>query len=519
SLSGNVGQSLGYSADELIGEPFATIVASKDNSLINEIISWAKDKKNGIDGLEIRLVSKSGSVNRFLLGARVFFDSGGNLMRIHGILRDIEQVKKASGQEIFYSEMLEDLSDAVWGSDEGGYIRYWNKSAEKLLMYQKGEILGKDAHVLFPPEKEWELSWALGGKGFAKSFESQRAKKDGGAVDFRVASKLVKDATGNTIGYVEILKDVELERKLREAEKAKKKLDEDYKQLRRDNQLGADFVSSVSHEIRTPLTNIHGYSLLIQEESGKLSPEHKKYIDIIASETDRLRRLVNEVLDISKLDSFRFKPDMQEMHLNSLQEKCSCTYLAEGKGIYVNWEFEEGLPPAYADPIRISQVLINLISNAIKFTEKGGITVLAYRKKRSFIQVDVTDTGEGIPLDEQKNIFKRFHQASAGKKREGTGLGLAIAEQIVKVHGGRLWLESSKIGEGSTFSFTLPTKKRQPRAAKKKQPQISQQMKAEQVQQQKIDAPAEQKEQLPATESLTKEKAELPASETEGQKQ
>ncbi|MFH1470272.1 MAG: HAMP domain-containing sensor histidine kinase, partial [Candidatus Micrarchaeota archaeon] len=248
----------------------------------------------------------------------------------------------------------------------------------------------------------------------------------------------------------------------------RRKLEQQNKELREKNDIEAAFVSNVSHEIRTPLTNIHGYSLLMQEDSGKMDSDHKKYIDIITSETDRLRKLINNVLDISRLDSMRFKLDQRETDLASLREKCSCTYLAENKGLYVNWEFEEDLPNIYADPIRLSQVLINLISNSIKFTEAGGVTVRAFRKGRNHVQVDVKDTGEGIPESEVSSLFKRFYQTSGGKKRGGTGLGLAITRQIVELHGGKIWV-SSKVGEGSTFSFTIPTKKKQPRLRKKKQ--------------------------------------------------
>ncbi len=531
SISNNIQQLLGYSKEELVGEPFATIVATKDNTLINELISWMKDKSEKVDGLEMHIVSRSGSARAFLLGARGFFDSSGKLMRIHGILRDIEQVKKATGQESFYSEMLEDLSDAVWGADEGGYVRYWNKAAERLLGYPKGEITGKDARIIFPPEKEWELPWALGGKGFAKSYDSQRAKKDGELAEFRVTSKLVKDQSGKTIGYVEILRDTELEKRLKEAEKRNRDLEGLNKKLRERNDLEAAFVSNVSHEIRTPLTNIHGYSLLVQEDAGKLNPEHRKYVDIIASETERLRRLINDVLDMSRLDSMRFKLEPREFELSSLQEKCSCTYLAEKKGLYVNWELEDGLPGIYADPIRISQVLINLISNAIKFTEKGGITVRASRKGRTSIQVDVIDTGEGIPDSELASIFKRFYQTSGGKKRGGTGLGLAITKQIIELHGGKVWA-TSKVGEGSVFSFTLPTKKKTPRGTRKKAPALkseapsssSSQAKAEPdqklsadsgppISQSKLEIQVEQKQGQPKTQ----EKPENAEGETESE--
>ena len=161
------------------------------------------------------------------------------------------------------------------------------------------------------------------------------------------------------------------------------------------------------------------------------------------------------MLDLSKMESKKFKLEMRFFDPRTLVEQCSCESMAQEKGLYVRWNFAPDVAEVYGDPAKIAQVLINLVSNAIKFTNKGGVTVHVENKSRTFVQFDVTDTGAGIPEEEQARLFRRFSQLSAGTKRKGgTGLGLAIAKEIVKLHGGKIWAKSEP-GRGSTFSFKL----------------------------------------------------------------
>ncbi|MFH1285017.1 MAG: ATP-binding protein, partial [Candidatus Micrarchaeota archaeon] len=266
-------------------------------------------------------------------------------------------------------------------------------------------------------------------------------------------------------GYIEIASDMGMKKKIEEQEREKRKLEEAHRALQAKNEMGSVFVSNVSHELRTPLTNIHGYSMLLADGTlGELNEEQKGYMKVICDETARLTRLINDVLDLSRIDAGRLKMTPKYFDMRELVDKCSCQALAEKKKLYVNWDMEEELPMVYGDVARVSQVLINLISNAIKYTESGGITVKVSRHKRSFIKVDVIDTGVGIPQEDLKNIFKRFYQVPGKQtaKREGTGLGLAIAKEIVNWHKGKIWAES-EIGKGSTFTFTLKTEEKKTR--------------------------------------------------------
>jgi signal transduction histidine kinase len=187
---------------------------------------------------------------------------------------------------------------------------------------------------------------------------------------------------------------------------------------------------------------------------GDLTPQQLDAVTIIHKECTRLTKMIDELLDLSKLESGNITLHKKRFLLSSLEEKCSCRQLAEKKGLQLIWNTPDEYGECYGDPERIAQVLINLISNAIKFTEKGSITVNSFpvkKGKKEYIQVDVIDTGIGIPEKEWKNIFQPYYKIG---KKEGSGLGLKIAKNIIELHGGEIWVES-KLGKGSKFSFTI----------------------------------------------------------------
>ncbi len=237
--------------------------------------------------------------------------------------------------------------------------------------------------------------------------------------------------------------------------------------------LKSHLVSSVSHELRTPLTSILGFGKLIRKSFAKNiipscpGPEAKRHCDrilenleIIEGESKRLAALINDLLDLDKIEAgrmvWRFAP-------HRLEQVCRRAFngmagvMAQEKATEFKLDVEPDLPDVVVDDERILQVCINLLSNAIKFTERGSI-ILAARTTPDEVVVSVTDTGPGIPLDDQAVLFERFVQVptdSLTGKPPGTGLGLALCKEIVEHHGGRIWVKSTP-GQGSTFSFSLP---------------------------------------------------------------
>ncbi|HJZ77987.1 MAG TPA: GAF domain-containing sensor histidine kinase, partial [Vicinamibacterales bacterium] len=221
----------------------------------------------------------------------------------------------------------------------------------------------------------------------------------------------------------------------------------------------SQFVANMSHELRTPLAAILGYAELIQE--GFYEPQGPKSLDAltrIRSNGKHLLGLINTVLDIAKIESGQFTLNMTEYAIESVVEtvRAATESLAQNKKLTLTTSMDKPLPVGFGDEQRLTQVLLNLVGNAIKFTDAGQVSIAAAQRNGHFA-VSVTDTGPGIPLDQQDRIFDQFHQvdSSIKKAKGGTGLGLAIAKQIVEMHGGRIWVEST-LGKGSMFQMKLP---------------------------------------------------------------
>jgi signal transduction histidine kinase len=223
----------------------------------------------------------------------------------------------------------------------------------------------------------------------------------------------------------------------------------------------SQFVANMSHELRTPLAAILGYAELMQE--GFYEPIGKKSLEAltrIRSNGKHLLGLINTVLDIAKIESGQFSLNLAEYAIDSVVEtvRLATESLAETKKIGLKIDVAKRLPVGLGDEQRLTQVLLNLVGNAIKFTDVGEVRIAATTSNGRF-SVSVADTGPGIPSEEQARIFEQFHQVDSSntKAKGGTGLGLAIAKQIVEMHGGRIWVEST-LGKGSTFQIELPTR-------------------------------------------------------------
>jgi len=223
----------------------------------------------------------------------------------------------------------------------------------------------------------------------------------------------------------------------------------------------SQFVANMSHELRTPLAAILGYAELMQE--GFYEPQGPKSLDAltrIRTNGKHLLGLINTVLDIAKIESGQFTLNMAEYAIDSVVEtvRSATESLAENKKLALKTDVAASLPIGLGDEQRLTQVLLNLVGNAIKFTDRGEVRVTA-RTVNGHFAVSVMDTGPGIPEAEQMRIFEQFHQvdSSLTKAKGGTGLGLAIAKQIVEMHGGRIWVDST-VGKGSTFQMEIPTR-------------------------------------------------------------
>lgn len=248
----------------------------------------------------------------------------------------------------------------------------------------------------------------------------------------------VRAKTGSMLGVVLLLRDVT---KLKEIDNLK-----------------SEFVMSASHELRTPLTGL-GMSIgLLQESAGeKLNEKEKELLSAAHEEQQRLEALVNDLLDLSKIEAGKMEIEFERISVRMLFEKVISVLKnqVDEKSIELSFEVSQELPDVKADANKITWVLNNLISNALRYTEKGGKIELFAEKIGSQVHISVSDDGAGIPYEYQSKIFEKFVQVKGDDKVGGSGLGLAICKEIIRAHGGTIWVNSAP-GEGSKFTFTLP---------------------------------------------------------------
>jgi signal transduction histidine kinase len=221
----------------------------------------------------------------------------------------------------------------------------------------------------------------------------------------------------------------------------------------------SQFVANMSHELRTPLAAVLGYAELLNDGMfGDLPEKSIRIVERMQANGKHLLGLINTVLDISKIESGQFKLSLDEYSLGSMVEtvRIATESLASAKKLVFNTDVSKDLPYGLGDEQRLTQVLLNLVGNAIKFTDAGEVSIAANASNGRFA-LSVSDTGPGIPPEEREHIFEKFHQvdSTSTKTKGGTGLGLAIAKEIIEMHGGRIWVESI-VGRGSTFHLELP---------------------------------------------------------------
>ena len=234
-------------------------------------------------------------------------------------------------------------------------------------------------------------------------------------------------------------------------------LAQDLTRLRRLETVRRDFVSNLSHELRTPLASLKALAETLREGALDDPPAARRFVDQIQIEVDALTQMVNELLELSKIESGRFSLDRSPVAAADLLDSASqrMQVQAERANIALRIDGVDDLPTVEVDWQRLEQVLVNLIHNAIKFTRPGGEVLLSAKSIPGEVRFAVRDTGVGIPADEVSRIFERFYRVDKSRTGSGTGLGLSIAKHIVEAHKGRIWAESVE-GQGSTFYFTIP---------------------------------------------------------------
>ena len=276
-----------------------------------------------------------------------------------------------------------------------------------------------------------------------------------------IDTRLAAIASGDFSGHVNVTNRDELGALAANVNRMNDELQRLYKALETTSQHKSDFLANMSHELRTPLNAIIGFSQVLREGMvGDVTQKQVEYLDDILSSGNHLLALINDVLDLSKVEAGQVELQVAPFSLQDALERgvSMVREQATTEGVQVTLHKNGGLDVVSGDERRIRQVIFNLLSNAVKFTPEGGQVDVSAARVNGEMRVAVADSGPGIAAEDLDRIFEEFQQTEAGaQQREGTGLGLALSKRFVEMHGGRLWCES-EVGKGSTFEFTLPLK-------------------------------------------------------------
>lgn len=456
-------EALGYTAEAVIGKE--TLLAWHDKeevsrraAQLSRELGWAvppnfysftaKALISGGDSAEWTLLSKDGlrfPVYQTIVPLR---DSFNHITGFLCVVRDLTQQKAqeaalVESEQTFRLAMEHSSVGIALVRPNGKWLKV-NPALCHLLGYERDELMDLDFQsVVHPEDLQIHIDYVrrmLKGQIQAYSMERRHVRKDGSSVWALLSISLVRDSSGRPNYFVAQVQDI-TERKMIETMKN-------------------EFVSTVSHELRTPLTSIRGaLSLIASGATGQLPEKSARLIDIAHKNSERLILIINDILDIEKIESGRLEIHLSTVNAASFIEQALETNAAYGDKYDVSFKAEDIARGLYitADPDRLMQVMANLLSNAAKFSPKGAQVTVKAERQGEMVRFSVHDRGAGIPLEFQSKIFQKFAQAdnSDTRQHEGTGLGLSITKRLVELMGGSISF-TSRPGEGTTFFFDLP---------------------------------------------------------------
>ena len=363
----------------------------------------------------------------------------GNINNLAGQLKNV--ITDITAEKNRAQAILDSMADGVIALDREGKVLLVNPAVEEIFAIENPGDHGKNIlGIIRNYELEQLLFHAL--KRNEPMVKVLKILTSGEPKVFRVHLTPLRPSDSKTEGIVAVLRDITERRKL--------------------EQMRTEFVANVSHELRTPLTSIRGFLETLLDGAMEEPEIARRFLEHMSDETERLTRLINDLLNLSKIEDRQFVPNFQPVDMAEIIHRVAPVYepMAREKGLALLVKLSPNLPSIIGDSDMLTQVLTNLIDNAIKYTPANGRIEIKARAYEQEMKVSVTDTGIGIPTESLARIFERFYRTDKARSREmgGTGLGLSIVKHIIERHGGVLEVTST-VGKGSIFTFILPAGK------------------------------------------------------------
>jgi protein-histidine pros-kinase len=441
----------GYTREELLGQPVEMLVPERVRMKhpTHRANFFAEPRVRSMgSGLELSGLRRDGTEFPIEISLSPLQTEDETL--VSSAIRDISERKKSEEK---FKDLLESAPDAMVIVNRDGRIELINAQTERLFGYSRQELVGQWVELLVPERFRRSHPKHRDGyfrdprpRGMGTGLELFGLRRDGTEFPIEISLSPLQTESGALV--LSAIRDI-TERKQLEW------------QMQEASRLKGEFLANMSHELRTPLNAIIGFAeLMYKGKVGPVSAEHTEYLGDILASSKHLLQLINDVLDLAKVESGKMEFRTEEVDLTQLAREVRDILrgLASSKRLRVEIHVEQGLGKVIVDPARVKQILYNYLSNAIKFTpEDGTITVRIASEGPDLFRIDVEDTGVGISTEHLGKLFVEFQQldASAAKRYQGTGLGLALTKRIAEAHGGRVAVSSAP-GEGSTFSAILP---------------------------------------------------------------
>jgi PAS domain S-box-containing protein len=409
------------------------------------------------------LIAKDGTERPIDDSAAPIRDEAGNVLGVVMVFHDITDRRAAERTKARLAEIVESSEDAIVAKDLNGVITAWNPGAEHLFGYAAEEAIGKSITIIIPSDRQKEEADVLRrirrGERI-EHFETMRRRKDGSLVEISLSVSPLKNRRGEIIGASKTARDITERKRLHAALEAhlinEQSLRMEAESANRSKDL---FLATLSHELRTPLSAIVGWVSILRA-GGCKEEDLREGLEVIDRNAKAQVQLIDDVLDVSRIVSGKLQLNVRRCEFGEVISAAldSVRPAADAKGIHIETQIDPSAGPGTCDPARIQQVVWNLLTNAIKFTPKGGRVTIALDREHSVTRVTVADTGLGISPTFLPHVFDRFRQADSSTRRKfgGLGLGLSIVKQLVEMHGGIARAESAGEGRGAKFTIELP---------------------------------------------------------------